>query len=153
MDGYQSAFSVGSMRGRWGRLPPTLPPREPKKYFKGVSENKSSDRKLICTFWYSRIRVQHYTECINTAASGDFAPRPSAGSLPPAYPLGAQPQDPRFVPQHELLDPPLSGLPAQRKSAIPINLNRVLKTTDVGRYNSELHWPMSMLFGKMSLRE
>jgi len=153
MDGYQSAFSVGSMRGRWGRLPPTLPPREPEKYFKGVSENKSSDRKLICTFWYSRIRVQHYTECINTAASGDFAPRPSAGSLPPAYPLGAQPQDPRFVPPARTSGSVTEWFARPKKVSHPDKPKPCPKTTDVGRYNSELHWPMSMLFGKMSLRE
>ena len=39
---------------------------------------------------------------------GDFAPRPLAGTVPPAHPLGAQPPDPRFAPQHELLDPLLN---------------------------------------------
>jgi len=38
---------------------------------------------------------------------GDFAPRLSAETLPPVYPLGAQPPDLRGAPQHESLDPPL----------------------------------------------
>ena len=83
---------------RWRRSPPPL--QESQKIFLNVSENKSSGRKLICTFWHSWKRFWHYTERINTAASGggDFAPRPSAGTLPPAYPLGGQLSDFRFAP-------------------------------------------------------
>jgi len=81
---------------RWRRSPPL---QENQKIFLNVSENKSSDRKLICTFWHSWKRFWHYTERINTAASGgDFAHRPSAGTLPPAYPMGAQLSDLRFAP-------------------------------------------------------
>ena len=56
----------------------------------------------IFTFWYSRKRLYHYTECINTPASGGGAlpPRPPVGALPPAPLLGAQLPDPLRPPPH-----------------------------------------------------
>jgi len=46
--------SGGSMQGRWGR---SLPPKEGHKIFLNVSENKSSDIKLIFRFRYLRKRL------------------------------------------------------------------------------------------------
>jgi len=39
---------------------------------------------LIFTFWYSRKRFNHYTECITPASGGGFAPWSPAGALPPS---------------------------------------------------------------------
>ena len=88
------------------------PPRGPEKYF-NVIENASSDRKLIFTFWYSRKHFRHYTECTNITVSGDFAPRPSAGTLPSAHSLGAQP--------HTSARPP--PFPADSPDCLPIPLS------------------------------
>jgi len=81
--------SGGSMRGR-------STPTRARKIFLNVSENKSSDRKVIFIFWYSRKRCWHYTECFTTAVS--VVGLPSAEAVPPAHPLGAQPPVPRLPP-------------------------------------------------------
>ena len=58
------------MRGRWGRSPP----KRATKIFLNVSENKSSGRKLIFIFWYSRKRFWHYTDCLIPQFLGVFVP-------------------------------------------------------------------------------
>jgi len=52
---------------------------------------------------------------INTLASGVLRPTdPLVGALPPASPLGAQPQIPfAALPQHDLVDPQLVRVGAQ----------------------------------------
>ena len=58
--------SGGSMRDGGARSPPQVPRRRSphplprkrtSKVLSNVGENKSSDRKLICAFWYSRKRL------------------------------------------------------------------------------------------------
>jgi len=86
------AISQGRIRAGGGRSPL---PQEGLKIFLNASENKSSDRKLTYTLWYSLKRFRHYAQCINSAASGGGAsPQPPAGTLPPAHPLRTLPQTP-----------------------------------------------------------
>ena len=88
-----------------GALGVIAPLKWVRKIFLNVSENKSSDRKLICTFWYSCKRFRHYTECINTAASGGLHPQILSGNTAPCTPNGCPAHRPPLrPPQHKLPD-------------------------------------------------
>jgi len=72
-----------------GRGQSPLPPaRGPEKYFFKVIENKFNDRKLMLITWYSRKRCWHYTDCVNTAASGGLRPQTLSGDSAPCTPTG-----------------------------------------------------------------
>ena len=73
------------MRGEaMGAIAP-FPPERARKIFLNVSENKSRDRKVI---FFILVFTKTFFEITQNA------PRPSAGTLPPAHPLGAQPPGP-----------------------------------------------------------
>jgi len=92
-----------------GAIAPSLP-QGARKIFLNVSENKSSDRKLIFRYFGIHENACDITQnALIAQLLGDFALRPSAGTLSPAHSLGAQPPDPRFAPKHELLDRPLDS--------------------------------------------
>jgi len=86
--------SGGSIRGAMRAIDP---PKRARKISLNVSENKSGDRKLL----YFGIHENAFDITQNALLPqllGDFAPRPSAGTLPPVHPLGARPPDSRFPP-------------------------------------------------------
>jgi len=79
-----------------GAIAPPAPKRA-RKIFLNVSENKSSciQKAIFYILVFTKTTIAR--NALIPQLLGDFAHRPSAGTLPPAHPLGAQPPDPRFA--------------------------------------------------------
>jgi len=127
---------------RWG----DRPPKRARKIFLNVSKNKSSERKLISTFWYSRRRFWYYIECINIAASGGLRPLTLSGDSAPCTPAGCTAPKPPLRPQARTSGSAIEYSSSKVQLSIVSNTDREhghLSSVHTTRVHGPWIWPIN----------